>query len=60
MLVGGRNCEIAENERDNEDIVEAQAVFDQVAGEELRPGLFAPEHVDAGSENQRQRDIKRR
>src|SRR5690606_14137793 len=54
VLVLLRDAEVAEDQDENEDVVDAERLLDQIARQELEPGLGAPEVVDPRAEGQRQ------
>src|SRR6266540_4972862 len=69
MLVFRRHAEVAEDQDEHEDIVDAEGLFDQVASEECQRGgavrvlagwhKILPEEIDAEIEEHRQRDPDR-
>src|SRR5215212_971057 len=47
--------EVGKNQDDDEDVIDREGVFDQIAGDEFEGFLAAVDVVDDGSENERQR-----
>ena len=56
VLIAGRRVEVVEDQQEDEHVVYAERLLDQIACEELEPGLRPPEIGDAGVERQRQAD----
>src|SRR5690606_24878794 len=54
VLVLLRDAEVPEDQDEDEDVVDAERLLDQVACEELEPGVGAPEVVDPRAEGERQ------
>src|SRR5262249_22644393 len=56
VLESGRHCEISKDQEEDEDIVDAESVFNHISGEELESPLAAKPEIDSGIEHQSQRD----
>jgi len=56
VLVFLRDGEVAENEREDEDIVRTQGKFDEITGEELQAGFWSLGLPDPGAEAAGERD----
>jgi hypothetical protein len=53
VLITGWNAEEAEDQDEDENVIDRKRLLDQIAGEVLQPGIATHEAVDADAEQQR-------